>query len=219
MQGGSLDSSARVVDVALRSERLSSAFEVVPQALGVMYCCKVLESLKNAETDGTRENMARAVAQLAESSKGCVGIVEAGGCRVMVQALKVANTDDIRGNIAMVIRRLLEKIPGIPNAALSTERLSAAFEIVTEAERVVFIHAVLKSLKTAVDADGTVYHMTRVIAQLSENDIGCLAVLEAGGCGAMVQALIVAKTDDVIGSIALAIKYLGVRTFTHQRNC
>jgi hypothetical protein len=95
--------------------------------------------------------------------------------------------------------------PGIPNAALSTERLSAAFEIVPEAERVVFIHAVLKSLKTAVDADGTAYHMTRVIAQLSENDIGCLAVLEAGGCGAMVQVLIVAKTGDVIGSIAMAI--------------
>jgi hypothetical protein len=116
----------------------------------------------------------------------------------------------------------LDSSPGIPNAALSTERLSAAFEIVPEAERVVFIHAVLKSLKTAVDADGTiyrVYHMTRVIAQLSENDIGCLAVLEAGGCGAMVQALIVAKTDDVIGSIALAIKYLvasndcGIRCF------
>jgi hypothetical protein len=74
-------------------------------------------------------------------------------------------------------------------------------------------------LKTAVDADGTAYHMTRVIAQLSENDIGCLAVLEAGGCGAMVQALIVAKTDAVIGSIALSIKYLvasndcGIRCF------
>jgi hypothetical protein len=112
----------------------------------------------------------------------------------------------------------LDSSPGIPNAALSTERLSAAFEIVPEAERVVFSHAVLKSLKTA-DADGTVYHMTRVIAQLSENDIGCLAVLEAGGCGAIVQSLKVAVTDEVIGSIALAIQHLvensdcGIRCF------
>jgi len=67
-----------------------------------------LESLKNAGTDGTRENLARAVAQLAESNKGCVAIVEAGGCGVIMQALKVAQTDDTRGNIALVIGRLVE---------------------------------------------------------------------------------------------------------------
>ena len=67
-----LDSAARVVDAALRSERLSAAFEVVPQALGVKYCCTVLESLKNAGTDGTRENLACAVAQLAELAAASV---------------------------------------------------------------------------------------------------------------------------------------------------
>ena len=95
---------------------------------------------------------------------------------------------------------------GIANAALNTERLADAFEAIPET-RPIYIQAVLTSLKMT-GADRTVHLMTRAIAQLSECGRGRVAILEAGGCGAIVQALNVAKTDDTICSIALAIRRL-----------
>jgi hypothetical protein len=120
-----------------------------------------------------------------------------------------------------VMRSSLDSSPGIANAALSTERLSVAIEVVSEEHAEMFqmhCRAVLKSLNTA-EADATRPHMASVIAQLTESNRGCVAVVESGGCGAMVQALKVAVTDEVIGSIALAIQHLvensdcGIRCF------
>jgi hypothetical protein len=111
-----------------------------------------------------------------------------------------------RSTASALLWSSLDTSPSIANAALSSERLSAAFEAVPDA-RVIFIRDVLKTLKTA-DADATRYHMARVIAQISEIARGRVAVLEAGGCGAIVQALSVAKNEDTIGSVTLAIERL-----------
>jgi hypothetical protein len=56
----------------------------------------LVEALKIAETDDTRNNLARAIGCLAQIDEGEGGttLIAAGGCYALVEVFKIAETDD-----------------------------------------------------------------------------------------------------------------------------
>ena len=101
----------------------------------------------------------------------------------------------------------LDPAAGIAHAALCCGRLAASIQVMPQAQasmwRAKLVHAF--TITEAVGGDSMRGCIARAIGEIIEDDDSCASFIAAGACGALVDALGIAETDDTRGSIALSI--------------